>query len=113
MDGSSTQHVGGVGEIFQSPEGDRLEYAAHLQFSTPNNEVEYEALIKGLDLAKALGAKSVVVQGDSQLTIGQVNGMCEAKEERLKIFEQSQALHQRLHNDKVPSNSKGRKHRSR
>ena len=30
MDGSSTQYVGGVGVILQSPEGDHLEYAIHL-----------------------------------------------------------------------------------
>ena len=65
----------------QLPKGDHLEYAVHLQFHTTNNETEYKALIKGLDLAKALGVKLVVIQGNSQLIIGQVNGTCEAKEE--------------------------------
>ena len=45
-----------------------------------NNEAKYEALLQGLELAKSLGADSVLVQGDSQLVIGQVNGTCEAKE---------------------------------
>ena len=35
-------------------------------------------------MAKSLEAESVLVQGDSQLVIGQVNGMYEAKEERMK-----------------------------
>ena len=48
--------------------------------------MEYEALLKGLELAKSLGTESVVVQGDSQLIIGQVNGTCEAKEERMKKY---------------------------
>ena len=34
----------------------------------------------------SLGAKSVVVQGDSQLIINQVNGMSEAKEDRMKKY---------------------------
>ena len=37
VDGSSTQYVGGVGVILQSPKGDRLEYAIRLQFQTTNN----------------------------------------------------------------------------
>jgi len=42
-----------------------LKYATRLQYQTPNNKAEYEALLKGLELAKFLGAKLVVVQGDS------------------------------------------------
>ena len=72
MDGSSTQHAGGVDVVLQSPKGDCLEYAVGLQFLATNKEAEYEALIKGLDLAMALWAESLVVQGDSQLIIGQV-----------------------------------------
>ena len=34
----------------------------------------------------SLGAKSVVVQGDSQLIINKVNGMSEAKEDRMKKY---------------------------
>ncbi|XP_075645277.1 uncharacterized protein LOC142616282 [Castanea sativa] len=57
----------GIGVILQSPEGDKLEYAARLQYHTTNNETEYKALLKGLELAKSLGAESVVVKGDFQL----------------------------------------------
>ena len=37
-------------------------------------------------MAKSLEAESVIVQGDSQLIINQVNGMCEAKEDRMKKY---------------------------
>ena len=59
----------------KSLEGDKLKYAARLQYQTTNNEVEYKALLEGLELAKSLGieSESVVVQGDSQLIIVQVN----------------------------------------
>ena len=64
-----------------SPEGYRLEFGVYLQFPMTNNKAEYEAFIKGLNLAKALGAESLVVQVDSQLIISQVNGTCEVMEE--------------------------------
>ena len=84
VDGSSTLYAGGIGVILKSPEGDKLKYAARLQYQTTNNEAQYEALLKGLELAKSFGAELVVVQGDLQLIINQVNGMCEAKEDRMK-----------------------------
>ena len=63
-----------------------MKHKVRLQYQTTNNEVEYEALLKGLELAKSLEAKSIVIQGDSQLIIGQVNGTCEVKEERMKKY---------------------------
>ena len=45
VDGSSTQYVGGVGVILQSPEGDRLEYAIRLQFQMTNNEAKYKVVL--------------------------------------------------------------------
>ena len=38
--------------VLQSPEGDKLKHKVHLQYQIANNEVEYEALLKGLELAK-------------------------------------------------------------
>ena len=60
-----------------------MKYAVRLQFTATNNEAEYEALLIGLNLAKALGVKNLIVQVDSQLIIGQVKGDYEAKEERM------------------------------
>ena len=48
--------------------------------------MEYEALLKALELAKAVKADSILVLGDSQLVIGQVNGTCEAKEDKMKRY---------------------------
>ena len=86
MDGSSMLYTKGIGVILKSSEGDKLKYAARLQYQTTNNKAEYEALLKGLELAKSLGVESVVVQGDSYLIINQVNGMCEAKKDRMKKY---------------------------
>ena len=62
---SSTQHADGIGVVLQSPEGDRLKHKVRLQYQTTNNEVEYEALLKGLELAKSVEAKSILILGDS------------------------------------------------
>ena len=69
MDGSSTQHAGGIRVVLLSPEGDKLKHKIRLQYQTTNNEVEYEALLKGLELAKSIEAESILVLGDFQLVI--------------------------------------------
>ena len=57
-----------------------------LDFPTTNNEAEYKALVVGLDLAKAVGAASVVIYCDSQVVANQVNGDYECKGERMKRY---------------------------
>ena len=57
-----------------------------LDFPATNNESEYEALIAGLDLAKAAGAARVVIYCDSQVITNQVNGDYECKGERMKKY---------------------------
>ena len=86
VDGSSTQHAGGIGVVLQSPEGDKLKYKLRLQYQPTNNEVEYEALLKGLELAKSVKVRSILILGDSQLVMGQVNGTYEAKEGWMKKY---------------------------
>ena len=72
--------------MLQSPEGDKLTYKVRLQYQATNNEVEYETLLKGLELAKSIEAELILILGDFQLVMGQINGTCEAKEERMKKY---------------------------
>ena len=69
-----------------SLERDKIECMVRLNFPTTNNEVEYEALVAGLDLAKAVGAASVVIHCDSQVDTNQVNRDYECKGERMKKY---------------------------
>ena len=85
-DGSSTQHGAGSGIIITSPENDVLEYGVQLKFPITNNDVEYEALLAGLRIARTLGAQKIVLKSDSQLVIGQVRGDFEAKETRMQKY---------------------------
>ena len=65
MDGLSNRQAGGAGVVLLSPKGDVVECMIHLDFPTINNEAEYEALVAGLDLARATRATSVVIYCDS------------------------------------------------
>ena len=85
-DGSSNRQAGGAGIVLLSPEGDAIECIVRLDFPATNNESEYEALIAGLDLAKAAGAVRVVIYCDFQVITNQVNGDYKCKGERMKNY---------------------------
>ena len=48
-----------------------MEYALKFGFQASNNEVEYEAVITGLNLAHAMEADQLEVSSDSQLVVKQ------------------------------------------
>ena len=66
--------------------GDQIECMVCLDFLTTNNEAEYEALVAGLDLAKAARAASVVLYCDSQVITNQINEDYECRGERMKRY---------------------------
>ena len=63
-----------------------MKYAARLQFLATNNETEHKALLTRLSLSGILEAKTLIVQADSQLIIGQVKRDYEAKEEIMQKY---------------------------
>ncbi|KAI9126799.1 hypothetical protein K1719_002395 [Acacia pycnantha] len=79
VDGSSNIKGSGAGIIVESPEGVSLDLSLRFNFSTSNNQAEYEALIAGLVQAKENGARRVHVSTDSQLVASQINGTYQAK----------------------------------
>ena len=85
-DESSKKLTGGASIVLLSPEGDAIECMVRLDFPATNNESEYEALIAGLDFAKAAGAARVVVHCDFQVITNQVNRDYECKGERMKKY---------------------------
>ena len=72
--------------VLHSSKGDKIECMVRLDFPTTNNEAEYEALIVGLDLAKAVRAENLVIYCDFQVVTNQVNGDYECKNERMKKY---------------------------
>ena len=85
-DGSFVAGLGGIGIIMTSPEKDVLKYEVQLQFPAINNEAEYEAVIAGLRIARALGIKNLRLRTDFKLIVGQITNKYEAKEERMKRY---------------------------
>ncbi|XP_074324125.1 uncharacterized protein LOC141661043 [Apium graveolens] len=86
FDGASKIKSSGAGLVLQSPDGFMIEYALKLDFPTMNNETEYEALIAGLGLARAVRAKNLKVYGDSRLVVAQVNGEFKAKDDTMAKY---------------------------
>ncbi|XP_075645592.1 uncharacterized protein LOC142616682 [Castanea sativa] len=80
------QKKGGVGVIIVTPGGEKLRNGVQLKFPATNNEAEYEGILTGLRLRKALGAKNLLIQSDSKLVIGQIKEEYEAKEERMQKY---------------------------
>ncbi|XP_019194876.1 PREDICTED: uncharacterized protein LOC109188702 [Ipomoea nil] len=87
---SSRQHCGG-GVMLITPEGFRLYYALRYLFSTSNNEAEYEAVLNGLRLAKALGVERLRIKTNSRLVVGQISGTCETKNARMVLYKERAA----------------------
>ena len=71
--------VDGAGLILTSPEGIDIEYAIRFRFQASNNDVEYEAVIAGLNLAHSMEVDQLEVCSDSQLVVRQIEDTYEAK----------------------------------
>ncbi|XP_072077913.1 uncharacterized protein [Arachis hypogaea] len=73
VDGSSNITSGGAGVILESQNGVVIEQFVRYEFPVSNNQVEYEALLASLTLAKEVGAKILEICSDSQVVSSQVN----------------------------------------
>ena len=82
----SVAGVGVVGVILLSLEKDTLKYKVQLQFLATNNEMEYETVLTGLRVAKALGVRNLKLNLDSNLVVGQITKEYEVKEDRMKRY---------------------------
>ena len=58
---SSAQKRGGVGVVITTHDGEILKYEVRLRFPTTKNEAEYEGILTGLRLGKALGVKNLLI----------------------------------------------------
>jgi ribonuclease HI len=72
FDGSVMKEGVGVGLVFITTFGVRMEYLVRLHFLASNNAAEYEALINVLRIVVELGVKRLEIRGDSELVVDQV-----------------------------------------
>ncbi|KAM1019003.1 hypothetical protein ACFX2C_040564 [Malus domestica] len=73
FNGSSTSVSAGIGIIIQSPTHNLWYFSLKLDFNCTNNQAEYEALVIGLNVLYDLRATLVLVLGDFELVINQLN----------------------------------------
>ena len=73
VDGSSNQQGSGAGVILEGPNGVLIEQSLRFAFKASNNQVEYEALIAGILLAKEMGARVLMAKSDSLFGHGTSN----------------------------------------
>ena len=83
MDGAANAHGSGAGLILTSPDGIDVEYVLKFGLKASNNEVEYEAVIVGLNLAHSMEADQLEVCSDSQLVVKQIEDDYEVKGEKM------------------------------
>ena len=63
-----------------------MEYALKFGFQASNNEVEYEVVIAGLNLAHFMEADQLEVSRDSQLVVKQIEDSYEARGEEMILY---------------------------
>ena len=83
-DGSSVQKRGEVGVVITTPDKEILKYGVQLRFPTTNNEAEYEGILTGLRLGKALGVKNLLIQSDSKLVVEQIKEEYEGRKKECR-----------------------------
>ena len=86
VDGVSNQKGSGVRLVLISTEKVIVEKSLRLDFSTTNNEAEYEALMMGMAMVQRMGGKSVKFFSDLRLVVSQVKGEFKAKDERMQGY---------------------------
>ena len=59
-----------MGLVLISPEKLTIEKSLRLDFSTTNNEAEYEALLEGMSMIQRMGGKVIKMFSDSRLVVG-------------------------------------------
>jgi len=84
-DGASRGNPGpaGAGIVLTNPQGNRKVEESLYLGETTNNVAEYRALLLGLQVAAAQGARKLRVFADSQLLVEQLNGRYRVKSEHL------------------------------
>ena len=63
-----------------------IEKSLRLDFSTTNNEAEYETLLEEMSMVQRIEGKAVKMFSDSRLVVGQVKGELEARDERMQGY---------------------------
>ena len=86
VDGGARGNPGraAIGVVVRDPDGAVLEEIGERIGVATNNVAEYQAMLRGIERARELGASEVELLGDSELIVRQVNGEYRVKDAGLK-----------------------------
>ena len=70
----------------EGSEGEEILYAVKFEFTATNNQAEYEALIAGLELVKAVKADRVNIRTDFQLVANHVSERFQSKDGKMEQY---------------------------
>src|SRR3990170_4232368 len=76
FDGAFSLQGASARVLLVAPTGEHLKYVVQMHFpreKATNNTAEYEGLLAGLRITTELGIKKLIIHGDSQLVVRQVN----------------------------------------
>src|SRR3954470_17539479 len=95
FDGGSRGNPGhaGIGIVLRAQDGTPIVTLGRFIGRATNNVAEYQALITGLQKAQELGAKKLLIRGDSELIIKQMKGEYRVRHPELKpLYEEAYHL---------------------
>jgi len=83
FDGCTCDEGVGIDIVLILPRGRKYEFSLLIVARSTNNQTEYQALMKGLELLREICADAVEIFGDSMLVINQLIGIYECRSEVL------------------------------
>ncbi|XP_050229096.1 uncharacterized protein LOC126678235 [Mercurialis annua] len=86
VDRASSEQGAGAGIVLLGPNKIIIEYAVHLSFKATNNVAEYEALLRGLEIATEVKAEKLRIHSDSQLVTSQVLGQFQTRDSNIAKY---------------------------
>ena len=107
FDGGSRGNPGpaGIGIVIRAADGTALVTLGRFIGRATNNVAEYKALITALAEAKKLGAKKIIIRGDSELIIKQMLGQYRVKNPDLReLYDEAQHLYHQFNEAKIEHN---------
>ena len=107
FDGGSRGNPGpaGIGVVLRAEDGTPLVTLGRCIGRATNNFAEYTALITGLQKAKELGARNIVIRGDSELVVRQMRGEYRVKSPELRnLYDEAKSLYHQFDRAKIEHN---------
>ena len=107
FDGGSRGNPGpaGIGVVVRAEDGTALVTLGRFIGRATNNVAEYRALITAMNEAKKLGAKKILIRGDSELIIRQMTGQYKVKHPDMKVlFDEAQQTIRQFESARIEHN---------